>query len=559
MNTGQATHPNGCPRSPRRWSKTLLTALSCLFASLLLATAASARSTTSFTIEEAHTALADGSHTSVQLTQNFLGRIAKYEPFYNAFTAMNHEALQEARESDARRAKGKSKGVLDGVPIVIKDSVNVAGLPTTGGWWGLSKQAGGVNLIPERDAPVVARLRAAGAVILGKTNLPVFSGSGDNANDSWAGPTYDVLNRNWVPGGSSTGTAAAVAADFTTAGVGEETGGSIQDPSAAESLVGIKPTFALVPNAGVQPQGGPTRDVIGPIAKTVTDAADMLNVMAGYTLKDPKTNAAVGHIPVGGYKSELSTTALEGARIGLYGPGWRKDDPLSPETQSLYGKAIGTLEAQGATTVADPFAGSGFASVAKAESGYDGRGSESLPYDTNKYLEELGKTAKAHSLAQLTKLLGFSLFGPKGPMHYYVETSSEAAWSAKHPTVTPNLSSFFHTRERYLRIFDRVMEENNLDALVFPQATKEIGKLYGGTIDSTTVSEINIAGLPAVVLPAGHYKDGKPFSLEFIGRQWSEAKLLALAYDYEQAAPGRIVRKKLATTPGPKPPGKKSH
>src|SRR4051812_14956942 len=210
---------------------------------------ASAVDPTSVTIAQAQAALADRSTNSVKLTRSYLARIRKYEPAYNAFISMNPDALKEARAADARRAAGKRLGLLAGVPVVVKDSIDMAGLPTTGGWSELSRTAGGINLVPDRDAAVVTRLRKAGAVILGKTNLPIFSGSGDNANDSFAGPTYNVLNRRWAPGGSSTGTAAAVAAGFAVTGLAEETGGSIQNPAAAQSLVGVKPTFALVPSS----------------------------------------------------------------------------------------------------------------------------------------------------------------------------------------------------------------------------------------------------------------------------------------------------------------------
>lgn len=520
------------------------------------AAATSAVDPTSFTIAQAKAALAGGQDTSVQLTEAFLTRIATYEPFYNAFTTMNGAALSEARASDARRAAHKHLGPLDGVPIVVKDSVNMAGLPTTAGWAKFSPKSGGLRLIPAHNAPVVLRLEHAGAVIIAKTNIPIFSDSGDNANDSWAGPTFNALNRDWAPGGSSTGTATSVAADFATAGLGEETGGSIQDPAAAQSLVGIKPTFALVPNSGVVPLAGPTRDVLGPLAKTVEDAATMLGVMAGYSPADPKTTAAIGKVPRGGYTADFSTTALKGTRIGLYGAGWRKHAPLSADTATLYTAAIHTLGAQGATTVADPFKGSGFANLAKASGGYDPRGSESLPYDLNRYLAELGPRSQVHSLKQAERKLKLDIFGKKGPLYYYATALKGVTYSDKHPTAVPNISAFARLRARYLRIFDRVMRSKHLDALVFPQETKEIGSLYGGGISSTTVSEINIAGLPGVILPAGAYPDGKPFALIFIGRQWSEAKLLGYAYDYEHAAPGRIIPTMLATTPGPRPPGK---
>jgi amidase len=515
--------------------------------------AAAALDPTTFTIAQAKAALASHRFTSVEMTRSFLARIGTYEPFYNAFTTMNPSALAEARASDARRAGHKRLGPLDGVPIVVKDSVDIAGLPTTAGWSRLSPKSGGLHLIPSQDSPVVARLKQAGAVIIGKTNIPVFSDSGDNANNSWAGPTFNALNRDWAPGGSSTGTATSVAGDFGTAGIGEETGGSIQDPSAAQSLVGIKPTFALVPNTGVVPLAGPTRDVLGPIAKTVTDAATMLNVMAGYSLADPKTTASVGHIPVGGYTSDLSEAALKGARIGLYGAGWRKHGGLDAATTALYQKTVGVLRAQGATTVANPFTGSGFAKLAHASSGYDVRGSESLPYDLNNYLEHLGATAQVHSLPQLEKALKLNLFGKQGPLSYE-GTIPGVQYSNKHPFQVPDISAFFKVRAQYLRIFDHVMDSHHLDALVYPQETKEIGSLYGGGISSTTVSEINISGLPGVIIPAGTYQDGKPFALIVIGREWSEAQLLGYAYAYEHAAPGRVLAPPLATTPGPVPP-----
>ena len=150
---------------------------------------------------EALHALATHQYTSVELTQAFLGRIAEYEPYYNAFTQLNPDAIKEAMASDERRAEHEQPRPLEGVQIVIKDTLNFAGLPTTGAWPVTSPIDGGVPLVPARDAPVVQRLLHAGAVILGKTNLPILAGSGSNANNSAYGPTFNVLNREWSPGG----------------------------------------------------------------------------------------------------------------------------------------------------------------------------------------------------------------------------------------------------------------------------------------------------------------------------------------------------------------------
>ena len=173
-----------------------------------------------------------------------LQRIEQFEPSYNAFTFMNQDALEDARDIDRRRKNGEALGPLAGVPLVIKESMDIVGYPSTFGWTHTSAKSGGVELLPQKNATVVQRLIDADAIILGKTNIPAFSDSGTRAAASWAGPTYNAVNRKLAPGGSSSGTATAVAAGFAAAGLAEETGGSIQNPAAAQSLVGIVPTFS---------------------------------------------------------------------------------------------------------------------------------------------------------------------------------------------------------------------------------------------------------------------------------------------------------------------------
>ena len=283
------------------------------------------------TAEQVVLDLAAGKYTAEALTRSYLDRIANFEPRLNAMTTLNPAAVDEARAIDRRLAAGERVGSLAGIPVVVKESIDVAGLASTLGWKLLNPSDGGVGLVPSEDATVVRRLRAAGAVILGKTNMPAFAGDDTRADSSWAGPTLNAVDPEVAPGASSTGTATAVAASFAVMGLAEETGGSIQNPAAAQSLVSIKPTFALVPNTGVAPMASSTRDVVGVHAKTVHDAAMLLQVIAGYSLDDPKTVAAIGHVPTEGYVAGLSAGALRGKRIGLYGPGWRRT-PLSAET-----------------------------------------------------------------------------------------------------------------------------------------------------------------------------------------------------------------------------------
>jgi amidase len=489
------------------------------------------------TLERVQDGFRSGAMTSEALTQAFLDRIAVYNPVYNAIIFLNPDALDDARAIDRRRAAGEALGPLAGVPVVVKDPMDMVGFPTTAGWSLLYSKTGGVDLMPATDAPVVARMRAAGAVILGKTNVPILSHTGAHANGSWAGPTYNPAGREFLPGGSSAGSACAVAASMAVLGLAEETGGSIQNPASAQALVGIKPSFALVPNAGVMPLSG-LRDVVGPIARCVRDAALTLDALAGYTSEDPKTIAGVGHRPPGGYASLLSEDALRGKRIGLYGPGWR-DLPLSDEATRLYERAQGELAARGAVLVEDPFAGSGFAALRRPTpplAEFDARGLESVPYDLQKYLERLGPDAALKTFAEFAAATAREdAFASAGVLGFMPHLPQFAACLAD-PGRPPDLSEFIAAREAYLAIFEAVFARERLDEVAFPQMRDALGPLHGpAPIHETVVSEINIAGLPAVTVPAGYYASGAPFGLVFVGRMWSEAALLGCAHDYECA------------------------
>ena len=494
------------------------------------------------TVADVKAGLASGTFSCEALTQAFLDRIEALDPAYNAFLFRNPEALADARAVDRKIAAGEALGPLEGVPVVIKDPMDMKGFPTTAGWRLLTSGKGGIDLMPGTDSPVVARMRAAGTIMLGKTNVPVLSASGSHANDSYAGPTINAAAPDRVPGASSSGTATAVAASMAVLGLAEETGGSIQNPASAQGLVGIKPTHALVPNAGVVPLSS-MRDVVGPIARCVRDGALCLDVLAGFTMADPKTVAAIGRIPKGGYASLLSETALSGTRLGLYGDGWR-NTALSEETASLYARAQSEIAARGATLVADPFAGTGFAALYQPVDGghFDARGLESTPYDVQKYLERLGPDAALQSFdAFAAATAAENPFGPTGVLSY-LNTLPGFAECLADPTTPPDMIAFATLRAAYLDVFCGTLDALGLDACVFPQMHSELPGLHSGVpIHETTVCEINIAGLPGVVVPAGYYASGAPFCLIFIGRPFSEATLLALAYDYEQATRHRAA------------------
>ncbi|ADV65970.1 amidase [Deinococcus maricopensis] len=469
---------------------------------------------TTFTVSALHAALTARQVTAVQVVQAHLERLARLNGHLNAVVALNDRALDDAHAVDARRTGGAQLRLLEGVPVVIKDTIDVAGLPTTMGWAPLSAPAGGVALVPDVDAPVVARLRAAGAIVLGKTNVPAFAYDPTRTDTSWAGRTRNAVQPHLAPGASSAGTATAVAAGFALLGLAEETAGSILNPAGAQALVGVKPTFGRVPGEGVVPLAGSTRDVVGPHARTVRDAATALDVLMG------APHAA----------QTLALGGLRGRRLGLYGPGW-KAAPLSEETQRLYARAQDHLRTLGAVLVPDPFRGSGLVDLGRT---YPTTvGFESVAADLHRYLARYGPGAPVRSLPALRRL--GDPFGPGGVLE---DLHDRVAASLADPDAPPDLTAFRAARAAYVRVMGAVMDAHALDALVFPQRTADLPPLNGeADIEATTVSEVNIAGWPAVTAPAGAHASGAPFALVWVGRARTEAALLRLAYAYEQSGP----------------------
>jgi amidase len=474
-----------------------------------------------------------GRYTAVQLTLAFLDRIQRYEDHYNAFISMNPEALREAEALDAEFRENGPRGPLHGVPVVVKDNMDMAGLVTTAGFRGFSSEDGGVPMIPGRDAIAVARLRQAGAIILGKTNLPDFAGHGTRTNSSVGGVTLNPYNTAKAPGGSSGGTATAVNASFAVLGLGTETGGSIQNPAAAQALVGVKPTYGLVPLSGVFPMDATYVDVVGPLARSVRDAALVLDVLAGPALEDLATFAAQEHIPEEGYAANLRTGSLRGKRFGLVGPGWREGFlPLAPETEAHYRNAIEALRAQGAQVVEDPFAGRGFVELY----GERPRGGRSGSYDLFGYLQNLGPGAAFRSIEEWEVLTGESFRG------------SSRRRPPVAPTATEEGDAYQAWRMRLRTLFREVLDEHELDGLFFPQAGAPVPDLIQdperpehnpNNHPELPSNIVNALGVPTVTLPFAYYEDGTPFVLAFIGRMWSEAELLSWAYDLEQATRAR--------------------
>ncbi len=498
-----------------------------------------------------------GSYTAVRLTQAFLGRIREFEEHYNAIISMNPEALATASALDEEYREKGPRGPLHGVPVVIKDNIDLAGAVTTAGYEGFSSATGGIDMIPDHDATVVERLKAAGAIILAKTNLPDFAGHGTRTNSTVAGVTLNPYNVAKAPGGSSGGTATAVNASFSVAGLGTETGGSIENPAAAQALVGVKPTFGLVPLDGIVPMSGEV-DVVGPLARSVRDAAYLLDVLAGSTVEDPRTARADDHIPPLGYAAGLTDDALKGRRFGLVGQGWRTSYlPLAPQTEALYREAIGVLEAQGAEVVDDPFLGTVFIEKYRERRGARSEGEDEMAA----YLRHLGEGAAFQSIEEWEALSGRSFRGGRG-RGFGRNQPDSAPGDIPSEEVNPDSQgdgpAFEEWRAGIQALFRQVLDQHDLDGLFFPQAGAPIPDLiedprrpsYNPNNHPELPSNIvNDIGLPVVTLPFDYYDDGTPFVLAFIGVPWSEAGLLAYAYDLEQATRARVPPK-LQRKPG---------
>ena len=486
------------------------------------------------TVRDIQAAYARGEFTALELTRAFLDRIDRYEGHYNALISMNPDALAIALSLDEEYTSKGPRGPLHGIPVVIKDNLDYRGLVTTAGFSGFSGVTGGIDMIPRDDATAVARLRAAGAIVLGKTNLPDFAADGTRTRSSVAGVTLNPYNTDKTPGGSSGGTATAVNANFAVLGLGTETGGSIQNPAAAQALVGVKPTFGLVPLDGVVPVNTTYIDVVGPLSRTVYDAAITLEVIAGPTPTDLATYVAIDLLPEGGYVSRLSDSALEGKRFGLVGVGWRdRWLPLAPETAALYQRAISTLTNEGAVVVDDPFLNSKFTELYENRPRVPSVGA----HDFLVYLQRLGDQARFHSVAEWEALTG-KKFPEEGRRR-----------APTRPSATEEGDAYQAWRRDMRELYRDVLGSFDLDGLFFPQAGAPIRDLvedprrpeYSPNNHPELPSNIvNALGVPVVTVPFAYYDDGTPFVLAFIGDTWTEAELLAYAYDFEQATRARV-------------------
>jgi amidase len=483
---------------------------------------------------------------AVQLTQFYLGRISKLNPKLNAVITTSPSALADARAADAARRGGDDRPLL-GIPIIVKDNINTTGMPTTAGSWALAGN------MPS-DAFLVSRLRAAGALVIGKANLSEWanfrsgpsssgwSGIGDQTNMPY------VLDRN--PCGSSSGSGVIAAADLAVAAVGTETDGSIVCPSGANGVVGIKPTLGLWSRAGVVPISA-DQDTAGPMARNVTDAAVLLGAVTGIDPDDPATADQAGHA-FSDYTQFLHADALDGARIGVwrFGPLPTYNDLTAPEVEPILENTIDALEAEGATVIdgmdidlsatADEFPALLCEFKTDIASYLRTYATGTNPVTGNQYPQTLADLIAFDSAHM-------DLEGPWGDEVFGLaeETNGrDAACADLRAGVTPPVQD----------AIDQLMADNDLDAIIALTNGKAwvtnpapIGpnNTVGGDLDgrfdlfvgSSTAAAVS--GYADITVPAGDV-DGLPIGITFIGGRWSEPDLIGFAYDFEQATQIRV-------------------
>jgi amidase len=491
------------------------------------------------TIAELQAGMQSGKYTARSLTEKYLSRadaIDKSGPAVNSVIETNPDALSIADALDKER-KGKGvRGPLHGIPILIKDNIDTAdGMMTTAGSLAL------VGVKRKRDSAVAEKLRAGGAIILGKTNLSEWANiRSSHSTSGWSGrggltKNPYALNRN--PCGSSSGSGAGTSANLCAAAIGTETDGSIVCPSSSNGLVGIKPTVGLISRRGIIPISH-TQDSAGPMARTVSDAATLLGVLVGV---DPEDSATLGSRDksVPDYTRFLDANGLRGARIGVV----RKYFGFSPHVDQVMDHALDALKKQGATLV-DP---ADIETIGKMGPNEKLVLSYDLKADLNAYLSGLGPSAPVHSLSEL---IAFNERHRDQEMPYFGQDQFLAA-EERGPLTTKEYLDALNDNHRMARAegIDGVMDKHKLDALIAPTRSPAgltdlvNGDSSGGGGSSQIAA---VACYPSVTVPAG-FIFGLPVGISFFGRAWSEGTLIKLAYSFEQATKVRKAPKFLST------------
>ncbi len=478
---------------------------------------------------EQQAAMTDGRVTAEQLARAYLERIKRIDragPKLNAIIALNPHALADARKLDAERRAGKVRGPLHGVTVLLKDNIE--------SWDGTATTAGSLALIanvPQRNAPIVTRLIDAGAVILGKANLSEWANFRSTRSISgWSavgGLVRNPYSLDRTACGSSAGSGAAVSAGLAALAIGTETDGSIACPAAMNGIVGLKPTVGLVSRTHIVPIS-PEQDTAGPMTRTVADAAALLAAIAGSDPADPATAEADAR--KADYLAALDPGALKGARIGV----WQPNRARMAASDAVFDAAVAVLKAQGAVVI--EVTGPNAAAITKINA----LEMEGLHTEFKAAIATyLATTPAAVKVRTLDDLIAFNAAEPRETALFGQETFERAA---KTPPITDPgyLAKRAEVRGLARAALDKMLADNKLDAMVSPGSGPPsiVDPVNGGVFFSSVSTLPAVAGYPLLVVPMGQVT-GLPVGLAFLGPAWSEARLLALGFAYEQATKAR--------------------
>jgi amidase len=491
-------------------------------------------------VDDLQARMRDGRDTAVSLAQQYLARIDaidKRGPAINAVIELNPDALAIAALLDGNRKAGQIRGPLHGIPVLIKDNIDAADrMHTSAGSLALADN------IAAHDSWVAERLRAAGAVILGKTNLSEWANfRSTHSTSGWSGrggQTRNPYALDRTPSGSSSGSGSATAANCCAIAIGTETDGSVTSPAAAAGLVGIKPTVGLIGRSGIVPISH-SQDTAGPMARTVRDAAILLGALTGVDPHDGATRASAGR-SMTDYTSALDRNGLRGARIGV---ARNHFTGYSVETDKVFEAALDMMKKQGAIIV-DP------ADITTAGKADDSE-FEVLLYefkaDLNAYLGALKPNVAVHSLADV---IAFNSKNAARELKYFGQEIMEMAQKKGALTEKKYLDALAKDRRLMgAEGIDATLKMHKLDAIVAPtQGPADLIDLVNGDAGGrgSFTAPAAVAGYPHVTVPMGFVR-GLPVGISFVGGAWTEAKLLKLAYAFEQTAPARRKPAFLAT------------
>ncbi|MCE2614219.1 amidase [Flavobacteriaceae bacterium D16] len=472
------------------------------------------------TIESIHRAYQNGEFNSQQLVQAYLDRIDKLNPSINAITYINENALEVAKKLDEEIGENYELKPLHGIPIIVKDNINVKGMPTTAGSIAL------LNYYPEEDAFIIEKLKEAGAIILAKSNMAEWAFSPMHTESATQGTTRNPYNLDYVPAGSSGGTAASIAANLGAVGLGTDTGNSIRGPSSHNSLAGFRTTLGLISRSGIVPLML-RNDVVGPMCRSVEDAVRVMEVMVGYDSTDLITNYSQGKTE-NNYRQYLIKNGLEGSRIGVLRQ--IMNDNTDPEISGLFDNALSELKVLGAEVV-DPIEVPNFRELSEDQ------WCSTFKIDLETFLEQYVQSDSLQTIEDIIKIGTPSEFAERRLEGY---ASKTGRWGRAQ---TECLDAYQDARRiAFRKAIRAVMDSLELDAIVYPSWNNRPAGIdsfeeeYLG--DNNQVISPH-TGQPAFTVPMGFLSDNLPAGIQFLGRMYDEGTLIKLVYAYEQGTAHR--------------------